>query len=186
GLSLGECAAILVIEDRDRARARGARVVAEIAGFGMAADAHHMTAPDPEGDGIARAMRAALRAAGITVEAVDHVNAHGTGTEQNDRAETRALRAVLGARASEVPVVSIKGMVGHCLGAAGAIEAFATAMALRHGLVPPTAGLRYPDPDCDLDHVIGAAREVPLRYALSNSLAFGGNNASLLLRRADG
>src|SRR5262245_18394960 len=129
GLSLGECAVILVLERLEDARRRGARVYAEVAGFGIAADGHHMTAPDPEGGGIARSMQAALRSAGIAPERVDHVNAHGTGTEQNDRAETIALKKVFGEHAGRIPVVSIKGMVGHCLGAAGAIEALATALA---------------------------------------------------------
>jgi len=182
GLSLGECAAILVLEDLEAARARGARVYAEVAGCGMAADAHHATAPDPDGEGMARAVRAALRAAGIDAARVDHVNAHGTGTEQNDRAETRALKTVLGAHAGRVPVVSIKGMVGHCLGAAGAIEAFAAALSIREGIVPPTAGLRTPDPECDLDYVPGAARRLSVGGALSNSLAFGGNNGVLVLK----
>jgi len=186
GLSLGECAALMLIEERASARARGARVYAEVAGYGMAADAHHMTAPDPDGQGIARAMRSALRMAGMSLEEVDHINAHGTGTEQNDRAEARAITTVFGERARRIPVVSIKGMVGHCLGAAGAIEAFATALALHHGVVPPTAGLRSPDPGCDLDFVSGEARRVPLRAALSTSLAFGGNNGALLMTRAEG
>jgi 3-oxoacyl-[acyl-carrier-protein] synthase II len=183
GLSLGECAALLVIEERETALRRGASIVAEIAGVGMSADARHMTAPDPDGAGIARAMRAALADAGLGAGEIDHVNAHGTGTEQNDRAETRAIESVLGERARRVPVVSIKGMVGHCLGAAGAIEAFSAAMALREGVVPPTAGLRNPDPECGLDYVPGRARRVEMRNALSLSLAFGGNNAALLLAR---
>jgi 3-oxoacyl-[acyl-carrier-protein] synthase II len=185
GMSLGECAVILVLERLDDARRRGAPLYAEVAGFGIAADGHHMTAPEPGGDGIVRSMRAALRSAGISPDDVDHVNAHGTGTEQNDRAETAAVKRVFGERARRIPIVSIKGMVGHCLGAAGAIEAFATAMALRDGVVPPTAGLRTPDPACDLDYVPGAARRVALRVALSNSLAFGGNNGTLALRRLD-
>jgi 3-oxoacyl-[acyl-carrier-protein] synthase II len=186
GLSLGECAVLMTIEERGAARARGARIYAEVAGCGMAADAHHMTAPEPEGDGIARAMRAALREAGRSLEEIDHINAHGTGTEQNDRAETRAIREVFGDRARRIPVVSIKGMVGHCLGAAGAIEAFAAALSIHHGLVPPTAGLREAGPDCDLDYVPGEARPVRLRAVLSNSLAFGGNNGALLLARTEG
>ena len=185
GLSLGECAAFLVLERLEAARGRGARIAAEVAGWGMSADGHHATAPHPDGDGIARAMRAALRVAGIDPGEVDHVNAHGTGTEQNDRVETRALKAVFGARAHLVPVVSIKGMVGHCLGAAGAIEAFATAMTIARGLVPPTAGLRTPDPECDLDYVPERARRCEVRVAVSNSLAFGGNNGALVLRRAE-
>ncbi|HEU4401378.1 MAG TPA: beta-ketoacyl-[acyl-carrier-protein] synthase family protein [Candidatus Polarisedimenticolia bacterium] len=183
GLSLGECAALMVLEDLESARSRGVRVYAEVAGHGMSADAHHMTAPDPQGEGIARAMAAALRSAGIDADQVDHINAHGTGTEQNDRAETRGIRRVLGGRAARIPVVSIKGMVGHCLGAAGAIEAFATALSIHHGMLPPTVGLEHPDPECDLDYVPGRARAVRVRVALSNSLAFGGNNGTLVLVR---
>jgi 3-oxoacyl-[acyl-carrier-protein] synthase II len=185
GMSLGECAVVMVLERLDDARRRGAPVYAEVAGYGIAADGHHMTAPEPEGDGIVRSMRAALRSAGLAPDYVDHINAHGTGTEQNDRAETVAIKRVLGERARRVPVVSIKGMVGHCLGAAGAIEAFAAAMTLREGVLPPTAGLRTPDPECDLDFVPGAARRAHLRVALSNSLAFGGNNGTLVLKRVD-
>lgn len=183
GLSLGECAAFLLLEERASALRRGARVYAEVAGHGMSADAWHATAPEPEGEGLARAMRAALADAGVAPEEVDHVNAHGTGTEQNDRAEVRALRSVFGERATRIPVVSIKGMAGHCLGAAGAIEAFAAVMALHHGIVPPTAGLTHPDPELGLDFVPGAARAADLRVALSNSAAFGGNNGSLVFRR---
>ena len=185
GMSLGECAVILVLERRVSALRRGAPTYAEVAGCGMSADAHHMTAPEPAGDGIVRSMRAALRSAGMTAEEVDHINAHGTGTEQNDRAETVAVKRLLGTRARDVPVVSIKGMVGHCLGAAGAIEAFATAMALREGILPPTAGLRTPDPECDLDYVPGGMRRARMRTALSNSLAFGGNNGTLVLKRVE-
>ncbi|MGH9798300.1 MAG: beta-ketoacyl-[acyl-carrier-protein] synthase family protein [Candidatus Polarisedimenticolia bacterium] len=183
GLSLGECGAFLLLEGRDRALRRSARIYAEVAGHGMSADGHHPTAPDPTGDGMARAMRAALRAAGVRPQEVDHVNAHGTGTAQNDRAEARAIHAVFGERAPSIPVVSIKGMVGHCLGAAGAIEAFAAVMSLHEQVIPPTAGLTAPDSDCALDLVHGAARRAPLAVALSNSAAFGGNNGSLVLRR---
>jgi len=184
GMSLGEGAAFLVLEDDAHARRRGARIYAEVAGLGMTADGGHMTAPDPLGDGILRAARAALRDAGIGAEAVDHVNAHGTATEQNDRSEACALRALLGDRCDDVPVVSIKGMVGHCLGAAGAIEAFATAMTLHTGIVPPTAGLSDPDPQCRLRFVRGRGQALAPCIALSTSLGFGGNNGALVLRRA--
>lgn len=185
GLSLGECAAFLALEPLAAARARGARVYGEIAGFGMSADAHHLTAPEPGGAGLVRAMRVALAASGVAAGEIDHVNAHGTGTEQNDAAETRALKTFLGERAWSVPVVSIKGAVGHCLGAAGAIEAFAALMSLVHGTIPPTTGLRETGPDCDLDYVPGRARRATLRVVLSNSTAFGGNNGTLVLRRHD-
>jgi 3-oxoacyl-[acyl-carrier-protein] synthase II len=183
GLSLGECAAFLVLEEADRARRRGAAVRAEVAGWGLSADAHHPTAPDPDGAGIAAAVRAAVAMAGATPADVGHVNAHGTATDQNDIAEARALRAVFGRRTDRVAVNSIKGMVGHCLGAAGAIEAFAAAMSVRTGIVPPTAGLRDPDPRCELDLVRGAARRADVRLAVSISAAFGGNNAAVALRR---
>lgn len=183
GLSLGECGAFLLLEERERAFRRAARIYAEVVGCGMSADAHHATAPDPDGGGMARAMRSALRAAGLGPDAVDHVNAHGTGTEQNDRAEARAIHAVFGLRGRSIPVVSIKGMVGHCLGAAGAIEAFATVMSLYHQTIPPTAGLSVPDPECALDLVRDGARSAALEVALSNSAAFGGNNGSLVFRR---
>ena len=182
GMSLGECAALLVLETVEAARARGARIYGEVAAYGMSADAYHVTAPDPEGKGLLRSMRAALAAAQISADDVDHVNAHGTGTEQNDAAETRALKRLFKERARRVPVVSIKGAVGHCLGAAGAIEAFAALMSIVHGRIPATTGLREPGPDCDLDHVRGRAREARLRVVLSNSTAFGGNNGTLVLR----
>lgn len=185
GMSLGECAAFLVLESMDAARARGARVYGEVASCGMSSDAHHPTAPDPEGKGLLRSMRAALRSAGLSADQVDHVNAHGTGTEQNDAAETRALQGLLKERVGRVPVVSIKGAVGHCLGASGAIEAFAALMSIVHGRIPPTAGLREPGPDCALDHVRGSAREARLRVVLSNSSAFGGNNGTLVLKAHD-
>ncbi len=183
GLSLGECATFLVLEEGDRARRRRVRSYAEVAGWGLSADAHHATAPEPEGAGIAAAMRAALRSAGVEPGEVEHINAHGTATEQNDLAEARALHAVFGRHVSRIRVNSIKGMVGHCLGAAGAIEAFATAMSVHTGIVPPTAGLRVPDPRCDLDLVAGAAWHGDVRLAVSNSAAFGGNNAAIVLRR---
>jgi 3-oxoacyl-[acyl-carrier-protein] synthase II len=183
GLSLGECAAFLVLEEAEGARRRRAPIHAEVAGWGLSADAHHPTAPDPDGAGIAAAVRAALRMAGAGPGEVDHVNAHGTATGQNDIAEARALCAVLGRGTPRVAVASIKGMIGHCLGAAGAIEGFATAMSVRTGIVPPTAGLRDPDPGCELDLVRDAARRAEVRLAVSISAAFGGNNAAVALRR---
>lgn len=184
GLTLGEGAAVLVLEALERARARGATVLALLAGWGITADAHHMTAPHPEGEGAARAMRQALTDAELAVEQVGYVNAHGTGTPHNDAAETRALVAVLGKRASAVPVSSIKSMVGHTLGAAGAIEAAATVLALHHGFLPPTVHLRTPDPALALDYIPGVARTMAVEAALSNSFAFGGNNTVLAFRAA--
>jgi 3-oxoacyl-[acyl-carrier-protein] synthase II len=185
GLSLGECAAVLVLEEMGSAAARGARIYAEVAGYGMSADGHHMTAPDPSGEGLARSMWNALRSAGVAADEVDHINAHGTGTEQNDLAETRAIKTVFGERARRIPVVSIKGMIGHCLGAAGAIEAFAAAMSIHHDTLPPTAGLTTPDVECDLDYVPGIARRAVVRVVVSNSSAFGGNNGTIVLRKSD-
>jgi 3-oxoacyl-[acyl-carrier-protein] synthase II len=183
GLTLGEGAAVLVLEDEAHARARGATVLALVAGWGISADAHHMTAPHPEGDGAARAMRAALDDAGLPASAVGYVNAHGTATPHNDAAETLALRAVLGARAPSVPVSSIKSMVGHTLGAAGAVEAVASVLTLARGFLPPTVHLRTPDPAFGLDFVAGEARRAEVGVVLSNSFAFGGNNTCLVFER---
>ncbi|HXK09532.1 MAG TPA: beta-ketoacyl-[acyl-carrier-protein] synthase family protein [Vicinamibacteria bacterium] len=175
GTILGEGAAMLVLEPRDAARARGARIWGEVLGFGMSSDAGHVTQPCPEGG--ARAMRMALADARLPPEAVDYVNAHGTGTSANDLAEARAIRAVFDRRADALPVSSTKSMHGHALGAAGALEAAATLLALHHGVVPPTANCTEPDPQCGLDCVPNEARPASVEYALSNSFAFGGMNA---------
>jgi 3-oxoacyl-(acyl-carrier-protein) synthase len=181
GMSLGEGAGAMVLERLERANRRGAEVLAVVAGAGLACDAHHLTAPDPEGRGAARAMRAALGEAGIGPEAVGFINAHGTGTPHNDRAELASVQAVFGRRAPSCPLSTVKGHIGHCLGAAGAIEAVVTLETLRRGLVPPTAGLTDPELAGDFDFVRGTPRPVVARYGLSNSFGFGGNNASLLL-----
>lgn len=186
GMSLGESAGILVLEEMDGARKRGARIHAELLGYGAACDAHHVTAPDPSGNGAARTMRAALRDARVDPETVDYVSAHGTATPFNDEAETRALHAVFGDRAWAVPASSIKSMVGHCLGAAGAIEAVALVQTVRDGVLPPTIGLDDPDPLCDLDYVANTARERRVRTAISNSFAFGGNNGAIVVGRFEG
>ena len=186
GMSLGEGAGILVLEDMERARRRGARIRAELLGYGAACDAHHVTAPDPSGDGASRTMLAALQDAYVSADRIDYISAHGTATQFNDEAETRAIHHVLGARAPEVPVSSIKSMVGHCLGAAGAVEAVALVLTVETGILPPTAGLRDPDPDCDLDYVPVKARAWPVRAALSNSFAFGGNNGAIVVGRYEG
>jgi 3-oxoacyl-[acyl-carrier-protein] synthase II len=183
GMSLGESSGILILEDMERARRRGARIRAEFLGYGAACDAHHVTAPDPSGDGAARTMSAALLDAGLSADGIDYVSAHGTGTQFNDEAETRAIHRVFGARAKDVAVSSIKSMVGHCLGAAGAIEAVALVLTVEKGVVPPTVGLREPDPRCDLDYVPREARVMPVRAALSNSFAFGGNNGAIVIGR---
>jgi len=184
GLSIGEAAGILVFEEAGRARRRGAPVVAEFLGYGVTSDAFHMTAPDPSGMAGGRAVRAALASARVDPAAIDYVNAHGTATPQNDSAETAALKAALGERAKEIPVSSIKSMIGHCLCASGGIEAVATALSVRDQAVPPTIHYETPDPQCDLDYVPNFAREVPVRVALSNSFAFGGNSTVVVLARA--
>jgi 3-oxoacyl-[acyl-carrier-protein] synthase II len=185
GLSLGEGAAALVLEDAAHARARGARVYALVLGHGTATDAYHPTAPHPEGAGAAAALRAALADAGVPPERVDYVNAHGSGTPQNDAVEVGVLRAVFGRRLARVPVSSTKSQIGHTLGAAGAIEALVTVRALSDGLLPPTVNLRTPDPTwADLDLVPVAGRRVPLAVAVTSSYGFGGHNVTLVLGRA--
>ena len=181
GMVLGEGAAMFVIEPLEAALARGAHIHAEIAGFGMSADACHITQPSAEG--AARAMRAALRDAAIAPEAIGYINAHGTATPANDPTEAAAIRGVFGAHADRLPVSSTKSMHGHALGAAGAIECLAAVSALRHGFLPPTANFTGPDPECDLDVVPNTSRPADIEWAMSNSFAFGGLNAVLVLRR---
>lgn len=183
GLSLGEGAAILVLEEMGRASARGARIYAELAGYGIACDAYHMTAPQADGDGAARTIAAALADAGAGPGDVDYINAHGTATKYNDLAETAAIKKVFGERAYEIPVSSIKSMVGHCLGSAGGIEAAATVLSVYRGVIPPTINYENPDPHCDLDYTPNAARKAEIRLAISNSLAFGGNNTTVVVRK---
>jgi nodulation protein E len=180
GMILGEGAAMLVLEPWEAARARGARIHAEIVGFGMSADAAHIT--QPSADGAARAMRAALRDAALAPETIGYLNAHGTGTPANDPTETAAIRAVFGAHAARLAVSSTKSMHGHALGASAALECVAAALALRDGVLPPTANYRQPDPECDLDVIPNVPRAARVEYALSNSFAFGGLNAVLALR----
>ncbi len=181
GMILGEGGAMLVLETLEAAQARGAKIYAEIVGFGMSSDAHHLTQPSLEGP--ARAMRGALSDAGIAPEQVGYINAHGTATPANDPTEAGAIRLVFGAHAGRIPVSSTKSMHGHALGAAGAIEAVATVLALRNRLLPPTANFEEPDPQCDLDVVPNQARPAEPEWALSNSFAFGGLNAVLAFRR---
>jgi 3-oxoacyl-[acyl-carrier-protein] synthase II len=182
GMSIGEGAAFVVLEAAGRARARGARVYADLAGHGMTTDAYHVTAPEPEGEGMVRAMRAALGAAGVAPAAVGYVNAHGTATPQNDRIEARAIARVFG---DGGPLVSsTKSMIGHTMAAAGALEAVATVLTLTHDLVPPTATLTVPDPDVAFDCVPRVAREASVACAISNSFGFGGQNVTLLFRRS--
>jgi 3-oxoacyl-[acyl-carrier-protein] synthase II len=183
GFVLAEGGAALVLELLEHAVARGAPIYAELAGVGMAGDAYHITAPDPDGGGAARAMRRALQAAGVAPEAVSYINAHATSTKSGDVSETAAIKAVFGDHAYRLAVSSTKSMTGHLLGAAGATEAAYTAMALRHQVIPPTVNLDVPDPDCDLDYVPHRARPAPLDVALSNSNGFGGANIALALTR---
>ncbi|SCB36007.1 beta-ketoacyl-[acyl-carrier-protein] synthase family protein [Rhizobium multihospitium] len=183
GLNLGEAGAILVLEPLETAIARGAKIYAEIVGFGMSADAHHLT--QPQLDGPVRAMHSALKDAVLQPASVDYINAHGTGTPTNDAMECRAIRTVFDSRADRIAVSSTKAVHGHALGAAGALEAIATALAIRTETIPPTANFTVPDPECDLDVVPNTARFQPLRVALSNSFAFGGLNAVLAFKRYD-
>jgi 3-oxoacyl-[acyl-carrier-protein] synthase II len=184
GFVCGEGGGIVVLESLAHARRRDARIYAEIVGYGMTGDAHHMTAPDPDGDGAARAMAGALADAGIAAADVGYVNAHGTSTPLNDRIETAAIREVFGAHADRLAVSSTKSMTGHLLGGAGAVETAVCAMAVRDGMLPPTINLREPDPDCDLDYVSEGARRVDgLEVALSNSMGLGGHNGCTLVRR---
>jgi len=178
---LGEGGAMLVLEPLEAALARGARIHAEMVGFGMSADASHIT--QPSAAGAARAMRAALKDAALAPEQIGYINAHGTATPANDPTETKAIRAVFGAHADKLAVSSTKSMHGHALGAAAALECLATALALRDGVLPPTANYNLPDPECDLDVIPNQARAAQVEYAISNSFAFGGLNAVLALRK---
>jgi len=181
GFVCAEGAGVLILEERSFALARGARIYAEILGYGQSSDAFHMTRPPPEGEGAQRAMRLALRDAGRPPEAVDYINAHGTSTPHGDEIESVAIRRVFGAHADRLVVSSTKSMTGHMLGAAGAVEAGVCALAMHHSVVPPTINLDQPDADCDLDYVPGKAREMAVEMALSNSFGFGGTNVSLVL-----
>ncbi|HEY7214108.1 MAG TPA: beta-ketoacyl-[acyl-carrier-protein] synthase family protein [Thermoanaerobaculia bacterium] len=183
GMIPGEGAAVLVLEPLDRAAARGARIYAELAGYGLSCDAHHMTAAHPEGDGAARAMQRALADAGAAPEEVSYISAHGTGTPTNDRLETLAVKRVFGEAARRTPMSSIKSMIGHTMGAASAIEAAVCALAVAEDRIPPTMNLE--EPEDDLDYVPNAARDTPVRLAMNNAYAFGGNNASVILRKCE-
>lgn len=185
GIVLGEGAAVLVLESLEHAQARGATVLAELVGYGITSDANHITAPHPEGDGMARAIELALARSGVARERIGYVNAHGTGTALNDKSETAALKRVFGEGAYALPMSTIKPMIGHTLSAAGAIEAVATILALRGQYLPPTLNYEVADPDCDLDYVPNVARNASFEYAMKNSLAFGGNNTSLVFKRHD-
>lgn len=183
GFIMAEGSGILVIEELEHARKRGAEIYAELIGYGASADAHHLTAPAPGGEGAARCMQMALDDAGIGPEDVDYINAHGTSTPLNDKFETMAIKTVFGDTAEKVPVSSTKSMHGHLLGAAGGVESIACLLAMRENLIPPTINYEVPDPDCDLDYVPNQAREASVDIALSNSFGFGGHNGTLIFRR---
>jgi len=183
GFVMSEGAAVLVLEGLSHARRRGARIYAEVLGYGSSCDAYHITAPDPEGAGAALAMAAALADAGLGPQDIDYINAHGTSTPLNDRLESLAIKQVFGPRAYEIPVSSTKSMIGHLLGAAGAIEAVATILTMVRGVIPPTINYEEPDPECDLDYVPNVARPARVDRALSNSLGFGGHNVTLVFGR---
>jgi len=183
GFIMAEGAGTVVLEDWEHANRRGAEILAEMIGYASTADAHHITAPEPNGEGAARAMATALASAELSAEQVDYINAHGTSTPLNDKGETVAIRQVFGAHADKVAVSSIKSMTGHLLGAAGAVEAVACVLSLRNGVLPPTINYEVPDPDCDLDYIPNTARRQGIEVALSNSLGFGGHNVTLLFRK---
>jgi 3-oxoacyl-[acyl-carrier-protein] synthase II len=185
-MSLGEGAAILVLESLDEAMKRGVRIHAEFLGYGIGGEAYHMTAPEPTGTAEARIMMEAMEESGIEPSQVDYINAHGTGTPLNDKVETLSIKKVFGENAYSIPVSSIKSMVGHCLGSAGAIEAVASILSITHQFIPPTINHHEGDEDCDLDYVSGGSREMQIRVVLSNSFAFGGNCTSLIFGKSSG
>jgi 3-oxoacyl-[acyl-carrier-protein] synthase II len=185
GFVIGEGAGVLVLEELEAARARGATVYAEILGYGASNDAHHMAQPDPESVGVAEMMRSALDRAGVALERVGYINAHGTSTPQGDLAETKAIKDVFGDHAYELAVSSTKSVTGHCFGAAGAIEAMMCVLAIHEGVLPPTANYEHPDPECDLDYVPNVAREAQVDVALSNAMGLGGHNGCVLVGRVE-
>ncbi len=183
GFVMGEGAGILILEEYEGAKARGAKIYAEVVGYGLTGDAYHLTAPAPEGEGAARCMKMALNNAGLNPEEVDYINAHGTSTPFNDYYETLAIKSALGAHSRKVMISSTKSMTGHALGAAGGIEAVISLLAMERGVVPPTINYTTPDPDCDLDYVANTARQAKVNVAVSNSLGFGGTNATIIFKK---
>ncbi len=186
GFVIGEGGAVMVLEELERAKKRGAKIYAELVGYGYNSDAYHLAAPDPEGDGAARCMMLALKDARLSPDEVDYINAHGTGTPAGDITETLAIKKVFGPRAYKIPVSSTKSMTGHLLGGAGSTEAVFCVLAIRDGVVPPTINYETPDPQCDLDYVPNVARDLPIKVALSNSFGFGGANAVLIFKKFEG
>ena len=186
GFVMGEGAGLVLLEELEHARRRGANIIAEVVGYGATDDAHHITGPSPDGEGAAHAMMNAMADGGVSPEQVGYINAHGTSTQLNEKCETLAIKAAFGEHAYKLGVSSTKSVTGHMLGAAGGVETIATALALRDGVMPPTIGYRVPDEDCDLDYVTEGARRADIRYALSNSLGFGGHNACLVFQKWEG
>jgi 3-oxoacyl-[acyl-carrier-protein] synthase II len=183
GFVMAEGCGLVLLENLEHAKQRNAQIYAEIVGYGMSCDAYHITAPDPEGDGAARAMKEALRDAGLRPEDVNYINAHGTSTKLNDKIETLAIKKAFGSHSKKVMVSSTKSMTGHLLGAAGGLEFVVCCLAIKDSVIPPTINYEYPDPDCDLDYVPNTARKAKLGICMSNSLGFGGHNASLIVRK---
>jgi 3-oxoacyl-[acyl-carrier-protein] synthase II len=186
GFVMGEGSGMLVLEELEHAKKRGARIYAEIAGYGNTADAHHLTAPSPGGEGAARCMKMALRGGGLNLTEVNYINAHGTSTPQGDICETQAVKTVFGDHARKLVVSSTKGATGHMLGAAGAVEMAACILAIKNGIVPPTINLQNPDPECDLDYVANTAREMPVNVVVNNSFGFGGHNSTIAAKKFNG
>jgi len=185
GFIMGEGAGVIILEELEFARRRGATIYAELVGYGMSADAYHITAPSEDGDGGMRVMQAAIKQAGIDPAAVDYINAHGTSTPYNDKLETLAIKRVFGDHARKLAISSTKSMTGHLLGAAGGLEAGITVLAIRNQMIPPTINYETADPECDLDYVPNTKRAAAIQYALSNSFGFGGTNGALLFKKFD-
>jgi len=186
GFVMGEGAGIVVVESLEHARKRGARIYCEVVGYGMSGDAYHITAPAPEGEGGARAIKMALDKAGLNPADVDHINSHGTSTPLNDKLETQAIKTVFGAYAYKIPITANKSMIGHLIGAAGSVESIAAILTMRDGIIPPTINYNDPDPECDLDYTPNKAREAKVTCALNSSLGFGGHNTTLIFKKFDG